>query len=307
MKSAISWAVRYLLYPLLLGATLSVIYFATKGHVDLKRTLWSYLFGLLSMLILIERLFPLSREWGMTRASFLRDLKYLAVSGVTIVAVRAGFGTLALWFAERHQGLLAHSSVVTSVGIFLLVFEFLQYWFHRLSHEGSGALGRFLWHVHLAHHLPDRVYVVMHGVFHPVNALITAVLIQSTMMLLGLSPEAAFAAILLIDLQTMISHFNVDIRAGVFNYLFIGTELHRYHHSASVDEAKNYGTVIPLWDLIFGTFLYKPARHPARLGLDGGNEYPPSQRLWQVLSLAFRRSAFPASAQSSSFSVSSTR
>lgn len=307
MKSAFSWAVRYLLYPLLLGATLSVIYCVTKGHWDLKRTLWSYLFGLLAVLILAERLFPLSREWGMTRASFLRDLKYLAASGVTIAAVRAGFGTLAIWFAERHQGLLAHSSVVTSVVMFLLVFEFLQYWFHRLSHEGSGALGRFLWHVHLAHHLPDRVYVVMHGVFHPVNALITAVLIQSTMMLLGLSPEAAFAAILLIDLQTMISHFNVDIRAGVFNYLFIGTELHRYHHSASVDEAKNYGTVIPLWDLIFGTFLYKPARHPVRLGLDGGNEYPPSQRLWQVLSLAFRRSASPASAQSSSFSVSSTR
>jgi sterol desaturase/sphingolipid hydroxylase (fatty acid hydroxylase superfamily) len=173
--------------------------------------------------------------------------------------------------------------------IFFLVFEFLQYWFHRLSHEGRGALGRFLWKIHLAHHLPDRVYVVMHGVFHPVNALISALLIQSSMLLLGLSPEAAFAAILIIDLQTMISHFNVDIRAGVWNYLFIGTELHRYHHSASIDESKNYGTVIPFWDLVFGTFLYRPAKHPARLGLDGSDEYPPSQKLWQVLALPFRR------------------
>ena len=109
------------------------------------------------------------------------------------------------------------------------------------------------------------------------------------MLLAGLSPEAAFAATLIVDLQTMISHFNVDVRAGLFNYLFIGTELHRYHHSASFEEAKNYGTVIPLWDLVFGTFLYRPGVPPARVGLDGTGEYPPSQNLWQVLALPFHR------------------
>lgn len=289
MRQTLAAAVRYLLYPLLLVATLLVVYFAVQGHWDLKRTLWIYLFGLLAILLLIERLVPLSREWSMTRSSFLRDLKYLAASGATIALVRAGFGALTLWLAERHRGPLAQSSVAASVVIFLVVFELVQYWFHRLSHEGRGALGRFLWRAHLAHHLPDRVYVVMHGVFHPVNALITALLIQSPMLLLGLSAEAAFAAILLIDLQTMISHFNVDIRAGILNYLFIGTELHRTHHSASLEEAGNYGTVIPLWDLVFGTFRYVPGKNPARLGLSGSEGHPPAQDFAQVLALPFRR------------------
>lgn len=292
MKPALTAAVRYLLYPLLLAATLAVIYSAVKDGWDLKRTLWGYLGALLFALIAVEQLAPLSSDWSMTRASFLRDLQYLAVSGLTIAAVRTGFGTLTIWFAEQHHGhgLLANVSIVPSVAIFLLVFELAQYWFHRLSHEGRGALGRFLWRVHVAHHLPDRVYVVMHGVFHPLNALITALLIQSCMLLLGLSPQAAFAATLLIDLQTMISHFNVDIRAGVFNYLFIGTELHRFHHSARIDEAKNYGTMLPLWDLLFGTFYHRPASHPSQLGLDGTGEYPPSQKLWQVLALPIRGS-----------------
>ena len=287
MQRALATAVRYFLYPLLLAATLLIIHGAVTGAWDLKRALWGYLFGLIVVLIAVERLLPLSADWSMTRASLLRDLKYLGASGIAIALVRTGFGTLAIWFSERHQGPLAHTAIVPSVAIFLMLFELLQYWLHRLSHEGRGALGRFLWRLHLAHHLPDRVYVVMHGVFHPVNALITALLIQSSMLLLGLSPQAAFAATLLIDLQTMISHFNVDIRAGFFNYLFIGTELHRYHHSASVAEAKNYGTVIPLWDLVFGTFLYRPENLPARLGLDGSDEQPTSQNFLQVLRLPF--------------------
>ena len=290
MRRTLSEALRYLLYPLLLATTLLVIHWAVREQWDLKRTLWGYLGSLLLVLILIERLAPLSPAWGMTRGSFLRDLKYLVSSGVTIAVVRGLFGTLALWLGARHQGLLAQTSVVQSVVIFFLVFEFFQYWFHRLSHSGRGAIGRFLWKVHLAHHLPDRVYVVMHGVFHPINALISALLLQSCMLLLGLSPQAVFAAMVIIDLQTMISHFNVDVRAGWFNYVFIGTELHRYHHSQNIDEAKNFGTVIPLWDLVFGTFLYQPKKPPERLGLDGVDTYPSSQKFFSVLALPFRRS-----------------
>lgn len=281
-------AIRYCLYPLLLASSLLVIYGAVKSDWDLKHTLWIYLSALLVVLIFIERRFPLARDGGMTRSSFLRDLQYLLTSAVTIGLVRGGFGALTIWMAERHRGPLAQASVVTSVVVFLVVFEFLQYWFHRTCHEGRGKLGSFLWRVHLAHHLPDRVYVVMHAVFHPINALVTATLLQVTMLGLGLSPQAAFAVMVLVDLQTMISHFNVDVRAGFLNYVFIGNELHRYHHSTEIDEAKNYGSILALWDIVFGTFLYRPEKHPARLGLDGTGQYPHSRNLVQVLALPFR-------------------
>ena len=145
MQRALATAVRYFLYPLLLAATLLIIHGAVTGAWDLKRALWGYLFGLIVVLIAVERLLPLSADWSMTRASLLRDLKYLGASGIAIALVRTGFGTLAIWFSERHQGPLAHTAIVPSVAIFLMLFELLQYWLHRLSHEGRGALGRFLW------------------------------------------------------------------------------------------------------------------------------------------------------------------
>jgi Fatty acid hydroxylase len=59
----------------------------------------------------------------------------------------------------------------------------------------------------------------------------------------------------------MISHVNADLRVGPLNYVLIGTETHRYHHAA--EERGNYGPVIPLWDIVFGTFIYEPTRVPA--------------------------------------------
>ena len=56
----------------------------------------------------------------------------------------------------------------------------------------------------------------------------------------------------------------MDIRAGWFNYLFVGTELHRFHHSASLTESKNYALTLSFIDIIFGTFYYN--------GLDNTDE-----------------------------------
>jgi sterol desaturase/sphingolipid hydroxylase (fatty acid hydroxylase superfamily) len=128
----------------------------------------------------------------------------------------------------------------------------------------------------------------MHGVFHPLNAFLNAAILQATFLGLGLSPQAAFAGMLLIDLQTMISHFNVEVRAGWLNFLFIGTELHRTHHSADAAEGKNYGSVLSVWDLLFGTFRYAPGRRPLALGVRPEPGLPRSEEVLRVLAYPFR-------------------
>ena len=170
-----------------------------------------------------------------------------------------------------------------------LTAEFLQYWFHRACHEGKGAFGRWLWRVHVAHHLPDRVYLVMHGVMHPINLVASFAIIQGSLVLLGASPQSIFMLSAMMGLHGLISHFNVDIKAGWLNYLFIGTELHRFHHSADPAESKNYGVFLTIWDIVFGTFYYKPDHVPDRLGVDEPGAYPHSESFLQVLALPFRR------------------
>jgi sterol desaturase/sphingolipid hydroxylase (fatty acid hydroxylase superfamily) len=129
----------------------------------------------------------------------------------------------------------------------------------------------------------------MHAVFHPANAFVTAAIIQTPLILMGVSPKATLAASVLIDLQSLVSHFIVDLRAGFLNYIFIGTETHRYHHSASVKDAGNYGNTLAIWDHLFGTFVYRPGIAPVRLGVGNPDEYPESNELARVLALPLAR------------------
>jgi sterol desaturase/sphingolipid hydroxylase (fatty acid hydroxylase superfamily) len=289
MKNKFNGIITYGLYPFLLAVVLLVILGAVNHHWNYSTTYGLTTLGLVLMLILVETIFPLREKWKMTGKSFWRDFKYILVDAPLIALVKSAFGLLAIYYSEHHKGIFSDEPVIWSTIGFLLVFEFLQYWYHRLSHTGKGPVGRFLWKVHLAHHLPDRVYIVMHAVFNPVNAFITAAIIQAPLILLGIPPAAALAATLLIDLQSLVSHFNVNIRAGFLNYIFIGTETHRYHHSADMKEAGNYGNTLAIWDIVFGTFQYQPGRIPEKLGMSEPGNYPPSDKLWEVISFPFRK------------------
>ncbi len=284
MKKLLSYG----FYPLLLLVVLVTIVLATQNAWDYKAVYWKTTLFLVFSFIGLETIFPAAQKWSMSKASFLRDLKYLVIDAPIIALTKTAFGIWAISYSQSHAKLLSTMPFWLEAIIFLLVFEFFQYWFHRLSHSGKGPLGRFLWRAHIAHHLPDRVYVVMHAVFHPINALISAIIVQAPLILLGISPEAALAATLMIDLQSLISHFNFDIRAGFLNYIFIGTETHRYHHSANLKEAGNFGNTLAIWDIIFGSFNYHPGVLPERLGVTEVDA-PNSNHLAQVLLYPFRK------------------
>lgn len=279
--------IAYGLYPFLLSATMIQIYLTYRFHWDPARSLSHFLPPLLLLLMLLERIVPMAKAWGMTWRSFWRDIRYLVMDGAVIGGTRVAAGWIAIRLAQSHPGPLADARLLVAVPIALLAWDLAQYALHRYTHEGEGPVARFLWRTHIAHHLPDRVYVFMHGVFHPLNAFLNAAILQAVFLGLGLSPLAAFAAMLIIDLQTILSHFNVEVRAGIFNYLFIGTELHRGHHSADPREAKNYGTVVSIWDLLFGTFRYSPGKPPVALGVHPAPGVPRSEEILRVLAYPF--------------------
>lgn len=289
MKQRLGKFITYGLYPFLLFSTLTTIYLAINFHLDYKSVYGITTLVLVITLVVTETLFPLSGAWSMTKRSFWRDLRYILIDAPIIGITKTAFGWLSIYYCEKHTALIPNRSILLNVIVYLLVFEFFQYWYHRLSHTGKGKIGKFLWRVHVAHHLPDKVYVVMHAVFNPINAFITTSIIQLPLILLGVSPEVAFAATLLIDLQSVISHFNVDIKAGILNYVFIGTETHRYHHSADPGDVYNYGNTLAIWDILFGTFNYKPRTFPKSLGVINPSEYPASEKVLDVIRFPFKR------------------
>jgi len=287
-SEAMALFISYAFYPLLLAATLGMFAASLALHWDLARV-FMVMAGLrFALLLAVEFLHPARPDWKMSWPSFRRDLKYMAANGGTAALLKLGFGWLALDLSRFNTGLVAGMPMAVEFLALLVVFEFFQYWFHRLSHEGPGRLGAWLWKVHVAHHLPDRVYLLMHPVGHPINFALSLAIVQLPLVMLGARQETLFLFNALMGLQGLVSHLNVDLRAGPLNYLLVGTELHRYHHSADRHEAGNYGVLTPFWDLVFGSFVYRPGQLPAALGVAEPERYPPSQALGRVLLMPFR-------------------
>lgn len=249
-----------------------------------------YVAVLIGVMLIVELLLPLRQEWRMTKETFFkRDVPFMIIGGITLGLVQYIGLEMILWFGlirgESHINL----PLIPSIIFILLITDFLWYWIHRWSHEARGPVGHFLWKIHVAHHLPQQVYLFMHGVAHPINTIIVRIILTVPLFFLGFSTESIFVASLITGLQGLVSHFNVDCRAGLFNYIFIGAETHRYHHSANQKEANNFASTITLWDILFGTFVYKPNELPDKLGVLNPSRYPDDQQIVHVLAIPFRK------------------
>ena len=282
--------VRYGLYPTSWALVLSGFYRILYSGAD-PSVVWLQTTGvMLPIFLLIEIMLPYRARWAMTWRSFLADLKFVIVNAGSSALISAGLGWLTISMSGIHPGPATTWSIGWQLLACLLIFEAINYTLHRAMHELGGPVGRFLWLSHAAHHLPPRLYLIMHAVFHPVNAvLVQGLVITLPIWLMGYSPQAVAMFMMINGLHGLISHFNVDIRAGWMNYLFIGPETHRYHHSADVSEALNFGNTLAIYDVIFGTFVYRPGVPPAELGVSPKTGLPPYERFFEVMALPFRR------------------
>jgi sterol desaturase/sphingolipid hydroxylase (fatty acid hydroxylase superfamily) len=282
------WVVTWLTWPILFALNIGIALRAITAGGDYSSVLTTLLLTDVVILVSLEFLFPIERRWKMTRRSFLRDLKYIVAGAVTFGVTDALFGLLAIRLSAGHSGLITDWPLYLSVPAALVIVESLNYWQHRASHELSTRFGAWLWRTHAAHHLPDQVYVLMHAAVHPINALVVRGLVTLVpLFYLGASPATVLLFSTIVTLQGLISHCNVDLRAGWINYVFSGTELHRFHHSADLSESKNYAVTLSFLDVIFGTFHYRPGVLPKRLGIDVPSAYPDSNDFWKVMMLPF--------------------
>jgi sterol desaturase/sphingolipid hydroxylase (fatty acid hydroxylase superfamily) len=284
---AVTWAT----WPLLFLSTLAVLSHAIALNWSYGATLGALTAGSIAVLVALEWAYPLDQRWRMTaRTFFERDLKFLLAGIVTLSGINYALGLIGLNLASGHRGPLSDWPLWLAVSAAILAFDFLQYWQHRWSHEADNVFKQFLWKTHAAHHLPQQVYVLMHPAAHPLNTLLIQAVIRVPLFYwLGLSPEALMVVTAIIGLQGLVSHCNVDLRAGWFNYLLTGTELHRVHHGADHADGRNYAVVVSLIDVIFGTFDYRPGRVPQRLGVIDPGAYPRSDQFWRIMLIPFRR------------------
>lgn len=282
--------IRWGLYPFSWMVVLLAFHLIFTSAID-PRTIWGTVAGSLALIYLvIEFLFPYERRWSMTLRSLMADLKFIVLNTAVVAGLSALLAVFTITLSGDLQGPAKNWPIALQLVVCLLIFEAMNYAIHRAMHEAPGRLGRLLWKTHAAHHLPPRLYLIMHAVFHPLNGIIIqAFAIIMPVWLMGYSQEAVVMFLIINGMHGLISHFNVDVRMGWMNYIFVGPELHRYHHSADVNEAKNYGATLSIYDQLFGTFVYHPGVPPRELGVDPNTGLPPYERYFEVLAMPFRR------------------
>lgn len=163
-----------------------------------------------------------------------------------------------------------------------LIYDFLFYVTHRLAHTNG-----FLWTLHSVHHSPNKMNYLNSNRIHPLDMVFRRFLPMVVVLAFGTSLEAFVFVGVVINVIGPITHFNIGLKHGFFNYLVGTNEVHIWHHSAKEAEAKNYGITM-IWDHLFGTFYFpKDRRVPDRMGLSDPEGYP-IHDYWKQLLLSWK-------------------
>jgi sterol desaturase/sphingolipid hydroxylase (fatty acid hydroxylase superfamily) len=127
-----------------------------------------------------------------------------------------------------------------------------------------------LWRIHALHHAGDRLHVAKSGRNHLLEMPTRGLFVFAPLALLGAPPETLLAYTAATTVLGPIAHANLDLRIPDFLHRIVLTpQVHRIHHARRVDLAlHNYANVLPLWDLLFGTFLDPSGRERPAAGLD---------------------------------------
>jgi sterol desaturase/sphingolipid hydroxylase (fatty acid hydroxylase superfamily) len=252
-------------------------------------------FSLLLVLALAERLAP-RRPGGLDRAVrrptnfFLTVVNLMAMSALPVSFVSA-----ALWASEHGWGLLnqVQLPLAVLVVVTLLVRGFISFSTHYLMH-----IVPVLWRVHRVHHLDTELDVSTTVRFHPLEFVIQLIPGALIVVTFGLTAWVLMCYELLDVAVTLWTHSNTRLPAAlerVVRYVVVTPDLHRVHHSAWRPETNsNFGAVLPVWDLVFGTFRATPrdGHERMRLGLDELRGREAHRPLW-LLGGGFRSSVGP--------------
>lgn len=273
-----------ILYPLLIGITIFMSFLAIWA---LPEYLFVMVPGIVAvpvvlLLVKMEKKRPFKAIWNEKKNDQKADLIRTFLTLPT--ALKVGEWITPILFYYPLAYIQSHAldfgtnfPIWMEVMALLLISEFFFYWIHRWSHEKKS-----LWIFHAVHHGAERVYWGNAGRFHFVDAFLTGLAYAVPILVFSPSKEAIVVLLTLSAISGFMEHINIRFNAGIWNYVFNTAELHRWHHSEEVEESNtNYGKILVVWDLVFGTHYYAKNQSPVRVGVK--NEKVPTTYLEQTV------------------------
>ena len=217
--------------------------------------------SLFVFIVILEMIVPLVRNhehlsfrWFTNLAITFLNLFVLKLVGPIIAfltALLAGYLELGLL---NITGL----TLIPMLLVGVVILDFKGYWFHRLMHYFDS-----LWRIHQVHHSDVEVDITTGLRFHPLEAILSAVVSVIVIMMLGITPETIVLHNLLVYFSNFFSHGNIYLPPKFDRYLkwiLVTPSMHHLHHVVDKTASnRNFSVCFSVWDRIFGTFMSK---HP---------------------------------------------
>jgi sterol desaturase/sphingolipid hydroxylase (fatty acid hydroxylase superfamily) len=217
-----------------------------------------------------ERLFP-ARDVPY-RAVFLRDLgTVIAYSVCFLFVVRF---TDRIPIPKYVPASVLQMPLAYKVLLFYIVEDFGLYWVHRFMHT------KYVWRTHKWHHYPTYMYWLAGSrTSIPHIALFNLTFVVALPFLAG-APKWIFQAILVEHiLRNTWMHMNVTWTSGWLEWIFVTPRYHHVHHSDNPSHYRsNLGSLLTIWDRIFGTY-YNPEEVKETLSFGIGERVPAARLL----------------------------
>jgi sterol desaturase/sphingolipid hydroxylase (fatty acid hydroxylase superfamily) len=233
-----------------------------KEQLRLFLIFWSL--GLLAFAV--ELLFP-ARQISY-RSVFFRDVVALATYNLGFAVVVRFTDSIPI--PNYVPASLMKISIGYKLVLFYILEDFGLYWVHRLMHTNV------LWRTHKWHHYPTYMYWLA-GIRTSIPHIIlfNLTFLTAGPLLIG-APSWVFQLIMLEHVcRNNWMHMNVCWQSNWLEHVFVTPRYHHVHHSRDPEHYRsNLGSLLTLWDRIFGTY-FDPAKVKDNLRFGIGERVTP--------------------------------
>ncbi|HET8706179.1 MAG TPA: sterol desaturase family protein, partial [Pseudomonadales bacterium] len=131
----------------------------------------------------------------------------------------------------------------------MLLFDFLSYWYHVIEHKVN-----FMWASHATHHHSEDFNLTT-AFRQPITGGSLSWVFFAPIAFVGVPPEVMLACNAIHLAYQFFVHTKLLPNLGFLDFILVTPSNHSVHH-ASNDEYldKNFGSILIVWDILFGTF-----------------------------------------------------
>lgn len=238
--------------PATLAAVVAFWYFAPSVWVANPWTLLIVSSVVTAFVLGLELVFERHEGWRINRQEFFTDLFYFILINTVIGRMAYILSEAPLRSLKEAWGIstpwLMNSPFLVQVAVVWGLWEFGQYWMHRLMHNWEP-----FWLTHAPHHHITQLNAMKGAVGNPIELFLISL---GVVALLDVSPAAYLCAFSAGNVVSTFNHANVKADPPLFySFFFTSIRHHSFHHSVGYENTRcNYGNAIILFDRILGTY-----------------------------------------------------